>query len=153
MEKTFILFSRPLLIRIEGDYYKPAYGFVVRDGWDYTSQDIEDYVGYLAGIHHWSNVPEKQAYFDIKTGSYEGPAWVDKKGRGHISKDRFVLETGRQCKEEIHLTYEIIRMEVDDELYNRCVDENYLIVNDDLYYELEKYLERQPLPEGDDLPF
>ena len=55
MEALFVILSEPLDIRTDTrsdgeDIYSPVYGFKIDDEEYFSSQDIEDYVGYLAAM-------------------------------------------------------------------------------------------------------
>ena len=63
MEVKIVRFSRPLLIRVSrhnDDYfYQTIYGFWLPDKVDitdpYDEMRVEQYMGYLAGLHFWSS--------------------------------------------------------------------------------------------------
>lgn len=141
MEATFVILSRPLLIRADrykDDYfYQPVYGFVIVEG-SYSDQEIEEYVGYLAGLHDWSNAGHS---FDVTYMDYGIPNWVDYDGNTHPHRDDWMVEIGKECIRKYGLSFKIFRTEVDDDLFNICVNKELLIVKDDLYYEIEHQIE------------
>lgn len=146
MEATFVILSRPLFMKAKNseNIYVPVYGFVIdNDAPTYSSQNIDDYVGYLAAMHFWSNSPAGECPFNVEyyPSPYDIPVWVDKKGEKHFNKDAFMVEVSRHYKKEMGLTYDFIKTDIYDEIYACCVDEDGLIVRDSLYYELRDRIE------------
>lgn len=152
MEKTIVKFSRPLLFResIDGKYYL-AYGFVLDedklvDGYD--KEMLYDYVAYCSGMHLFA---AGAGFFDVNY-DYEIPMWMDKKGNPHFVKDKWTKKMAAKCRDLIGLTYEVIRMEIDDETYAEHVNSTNFITNEKLFDGLEKQGEKDN-EELDDLPF
>lgn len=140
MEKTIVKFSRPLLFResIDGKYYL-AYGFVL--GKEEDEKDLDDYMGYLAGMHLFASGTD---YIDV---NYDCgiSIWMDRKGNPHTLSDKWMKKMADKCRNLLGLTYEVIRMDVDEQTYAECVNSDYFITD-------EKFLDRLE-NQGDDLPF
>lgn len=140
MEAMFVILSAPLVIcadiRKGKNIYSKVYGFVIDTEEDYTRQEIEDYVGYLAAMDFWSNHPEEECLFKLEHYPTGIPVWVDKNGEKHFNKDSFVEEVSRHYMKELNLTYDFIKTEIDNDLCDCCVNDDNLIVKDSLYYEL-----------------
>lgn len=133
MEAMFVILSEPLDIRTETienkDIYSPVYGFKIDDEGYFSSQDIEDYVGYLAAMDFWSHHPEEECLFKLDHTPNGKVIWVDKDGGEHTDKDYFMIKVSRHYMKELGLTYDFVRTEIADD---SCFDGN-LIVKDSLY--------------------
>lgn len=133
MEAMFVILSEPLNIRTETiknqDIYSPVYGFKIDDEEYFSSQDIEDYVGYLAAMDFWSHHPEEECLFKLDYTPSGKVIWVDKDGGEHTDKDLFMIKVSRHYMKEQGLTYDLVRTEIADD---SCFDGN-LIVKDSLY--------------------
>lgn len=152
MEKTIVKFSRPLLFResIDGKYYL-AYGFIQEedkkvDGYD--KDLLNEYMGYISGMHLYA---AGAGFFDVNYDC-DIPMWMDKKGNLHFVKDKWTKRMAAKCRDLLDLTYEIIKMEIDDETLAECVNSRSFITNDSLFDGLEKQGEKNN-EELDDLPF
>ena len=141
MEKTIVKFSRPLLFResIDGKYYL-AYGFILEedkkaDGYD--KDLLNDYMGYISGMHLFAAGAD---YIDV---NYDLgiSIWMDKKGNPHTVKDKWAKRMAEKCRNLLGLTYEVIRMEVDEQY-----------VNSRDFITDEKFFDRL-VEQGDDLLF
>lgn len=109
MEKTIVKFSRPLLFResINGKYYL-SYGFILEEEED--EKDLDDYMGYIAGMHLFA---AGAGFFDV---NYDCGVsiWVDKKGNPHTLSDKWFKKMAEKCRNLLGLTYEVLRMDVDE---------------------------------------
>lgn len=135
METTVVKLSRPLLIKTDIDSYQIIYGFALKGDSQYKLQDIEDYIGYLAGLHIVSNGGNDFAISFERRGH---PDWVDKKGYIHISHDAWIKKTGRKCVQKLNLSYSILVLDMDEEDYHYFVNEDDLIVSRHLYNKLKE---------------
>ena len=97
---SFVRFSRPLLIRTDqlcdGSYfYQTIYGFAqANEALEDQAIEIENYLGYLAGMHDWSNGGDN---FTIIFDQNRIPNWLDQEGNRHIEKDDWMIRKGKQC--------------------------------------------------------
>ncbi len=101
MEAQVVRFSRPLLIRVDkykDDYfYQTIYGFWLPDKVDLTDpitkMRIEQYMGYLAGLHFWSSgFGTEDGFFTI-----QGGRWVDEAGEAHTKQDAWMTAREINC--------------------------------------------------------
>ena len=145
MEKTIVKFSRPLLFResIDGKYYL-AYGFIQDedkkvDGYD--KDLLDEYMGYISGMHLFA---AGAGFFDV---NYDLgiSIWMDKKGKTHTMKSKWFKKMAEKCRDLIGLTYEVIRMEIDDETLAEYANSRSFITNEKFFDRLDE--------QGDDLPF
>lgn len=152
MVKTIVKFSRPLLFResIDGKYYL-AYGFIQEedkkvDGYD--KDLLDEYMGYIAGMHLYA---AGAGFFDV---NYDLgiSIWMDKKGKTHTMKSKWFKKMAEKCRDLIGLTYEIIKVDIDEKTFDKCVNSKSFITNDSLFDGLEKQGEKDN-EELDDLPF
>lgn len=145
MEKIIVKFSRPLLFResIDGRYYL-AYGFVLGKKENYDENVIYDYIGYLAGMHLFASGAD---YIDV---NYDCgiSIWMDRKGNPHTLSDKWMKKMADKCRNILGLTYEVIRMDVDETLAG-CVNSDCFITDEKFFYRMEN----QGVEQGDDLPF
>ena len=164
MEARIVRFSRPLLIRVcdyKDDYfYQTIYGFWLPERVDLTDpideMRMEQYMGYLAGLHIWSSgFGTEDGFFTIKGGR-----WVDETGEVHTKQDEWMTSMQIKCLLKLGLTYDIITVDVDeDEFLYSVLNENLLVVNEEFYYDIEKDLiydtpcAKGPSSEEDELPF
>lgn len=155
MEAMFVRFSRPLLIRMgrykEDYYYQTVYGFLVPENYkehpDLTK--LDQYCGYLCALHCWGDGDND---FTVSYERRGVPDWVDNKGVVHIKQDRFMDRIEKKCMKKLGFSYELISMDVyEDELFNRYLNRDLLIIDEDLYWELEPNDEEGV--EDDGLPF
>ena len=141
MEVKVVRFSRPLLIRASWyneDYqYQTIYGFWLPE--HVEPQDpigqmrLEQYIGYLCGLHCWSS---GDGFFTIKDGR-----WTDETGTPHTKQDEWMTQMEFKCMDKLGLTYEIVTVEVDeDEFRYYVLNEELLVVNEDFYYDIERDL-------------
>ena len=163
MEVKIVRFSRPLLIRVDkyndDYYYQTIYGFQVPDRVDLTDpiakMRMEQYMGYLAGLHFWSSGsgPE-DGFFTI-----QGGRWVDEAGEAHTRQDEWMTAMEIKCLLKLGLTYDVVTVDVDEDEFNYYVlNEDLLVVNEEFYYDIERDLIYDtPCGEGssedDGLPF
>ena len=164
MEARIVRFSRPLLIRVcdyKDDYfYQTIYGFWLPERVDLTDpideMRMEQYMGYLAGLHIWSSgFGTEDGFFTIKGGR-----WVDETGEAHTKQDEWMTSMQIKCLLKLGLTYDIITVDVDeDEFKYSVLNEDLLVVNEEFYYDIERDLiydtpcEKGPSSEEDELPF
>lgn len=163
MEVRIARFSRPLLMRVDrynDDYfYQTIYGFKLPDRVDLTDPTdemrMEQYMGYLAGLHIWSSgFGTEDGFFTIKGGR-----WVDETGEVHTKQDEWMTAMEIKCLLKLGLTYDVVTVDVDeDEFKHYVLNEDLLVVNEEFYYDIEKdLLYDTPCGEGssedDELPF
>ena len=164
MEARIVRLSRPLLIRVcdyKDDYfYQTIYGFWLPERVDLTDpideMRMEQYMGYLAGLHIWSSgFGTEDGFFTIKGGR-----WVDETGEAHTKQDEWMTSMQIKCLLKLGLTYDIITVDVDeDEFKYSVLNEDLLVVNEEFYYDIERDLiydtpcEKGPSSEEDELPF
>ena len=164
MEARIVRFSRPLLIRVcdyKDDYfYQTIYGFWLPERVDLTDpideMRMEQYMGYLAGLHLWSSgFGTEDGFFTIKGGR-----WVDETGEAHTKQDEWMTAMEIKCLLKLGLTYDVVTVDVDeDEFKHYVLNEDLLVVNEEFYYDIEKDLiydtpcEKGPSSEDDGLPF
>ena len=164
MEVKVVRFSRPLLIRTSWyneDYqYQTIYGFWLPE--HVEPQDpigqmrMEQYMGYLAGLHFWSSgFGPEDGFFTIKDGR-----WVDENGEAHTKQDEWMTAMEIKCLLKLGLTYDVVTVDVDEDEFNYYVlNEDLLVVNEEFYYDIERDLiydtpcEKGPSSEEDELPF
>ena len=162
MEVTIVRFNRPLLVRMDKSskdpFFQTVYGFVINE--DDVRVDhhhkVDDYVGYLAGMHEFSNGSD---WFSISY-EYRGlPDWVDKKGKVHPKQDNWMERVFQKSIKKLNLSYTLIHRDmVDMDEYYDYLNEQNLIVDDTFFYDFERYqpYERGPFFEqvpDDELPF
>ena len=167
MEVRIARFSRPLLMRVDrynDDYfYQTIYGFKLPDKVDLTDPTdemrMEQYMGYLAGLHIWSSgFGTEDGFFTI-----QGGRWVDETGEVHTKQDEWMTAMEIKCLLKLGLTYDVVTVDVDEDEFNYYViNEDLLVVNEEFYYEIEKDpiydtpCEARPLctaDSDDELPF
>lgn len=155
MEASIVRFSRPLLIKVDKSMYQTIYGFWLTGKIDPSPARLNQYVGYLCGLHDWSSGGD---YFTVSTEVRGEPDWKDKKGNVHIKMDSWMARTGEKCRKKLGLTYDILTVNVDEEEFlHDVINEDALIVNEEFYYDIQRYLEAPSTKESplwdDDLPF
>ena len=161
MEVKLVRFSRPLLIRVGGykdDYlYQTIYGFWLPKNNDPDPVILNQYVGYLCGLHNWASGGD---YFTVSCEMRGVPDWVDKSGHTHTKMDNWMAKIGEKCRKKLGLSYVTLNVDVDeDDFLNKCINEDDLVVNEEFYYDIERYLkEKTPSPKSallvyDELPF
>lgn len=157
MEVTVIRLNRPLLLLAEEQgeehYYKTIYGFIVKERRDYLNpDDIMNYVGYLAGLHCFSNGDN---YFTISCELRGVPDWADKEGNVHIRQDAWISSTQEMCRKKLNLSYDILTLDIEEDDLNSVINEDNLIVDETFYYDMRWFLpeKEQPLWKDDGLPF
>lgn len=143
MEVKIVRFSKPLLIRVcdykDDYYYQTIYGFQVPEKVDLTDpinkMRMEQYMGYLAGLHFWSSGLETEdGFFTIKDGR-----WVDEAGEAHTKQDEWMTAMEIKCLLKLGLTYDVVTVDVDeDEFRYYVLNEDKLVVNEEFYYDIEK---------------
>lgn len=163
MEVRIARFSRPLLMRVDryndDYYYQTIYGFKLPDRVDLTDPTdemrMEQYVGYLAGLHIWSSgFGPEDGFFTI-----QGGRWVDEAGEAHTKQDEWMTAMEIKCLLKLGLTYDVVTVDVDEDEFNYYViNEDLLVVNEEFYYDIEQdSLYDTPCGEGssedDELPF
>jgi len=163
MEVKIARFSRPLLMRVDryndDYYYQTIYGFRIPDRVDLADPTdemrMEQYMGYLAGLHIWSSgFGTEDGFFTIKGGR-----WVDETGEVHTKQDEWMTAMEIKCLLKLGLTYDVVTVDVDEDEFNYYViNEDLLVVNEEFYYDIEKdLLYDTPCGEGssedDELPF
>lgn len=164
MEVKIVRFSRPLLIRVDrycDDYmYQTIYGFWLPERVNLSDPTdemrMEQYVGYLAGLHFWSSdLGPEDGFFTIKDGR-----WVDEEGGVHTKQDEWMTAMEIKCLLKLGLTYDVVTVDVDEDEFRYCIlNDDLLVVNEEFYYDIEKDQiydtpcgERSD-PEDDGLPF
>ena len=164
MEVRIVRLSKPLLIRVcrykDDYYYQTIYGFQVPDIVDLSDPTdkmrMEQYMGYLAGLHYWSSgLGTEDGFFTIKDGR-----WVDENGEAHTKQDEWMTEMEIKCLLKMGLTYDVVTVDVDEDEFRDCViNEDLLVVNEEFYYDIERDLiydtpcGDEGSSEYDDLPF
>ena len=164
MEARIVRFSRPLLIRVcdyNDDYfYQTIYGFWLPERVDLSDpideMRMEQYMGYLAGLHIWSSgFGTEDGFFTIKGGR-----WVDETGEVHTKQDEWMTAMEIKCLLKLGLSYDVVTVDVDeDEFKYSVLNEDLLVVNEEFYYDIERDLiydtpcEKGPSSEEDELPF
>ena len=162
MEVKIVRFSRPLLIRVcdyKNDYmYQTIYGFKLPESIDLTdpidTMRMEQYMGYLAGLHFWSSgLGTEEGFLTMKDGR-----WVDENGEAHTKQDEWMTAMEIKCLLKLGLTYEVVTVDIDEDELNSIFNEERLVVNEEFYYDIEKDLIYDtPCGEGadsdDGLPF
>ena len=163
MEVRIARFSRPLLMRVDryndDYYYQTIYGFKLPNRVDLTDPTdemrMEQYVGYLAGLHIWSSgFGPEDGFFTI-----QGGRWVDEAGEAHTKQDEWMTAMEIKCLLKLGLTYDVVTADVDEDEFNYYViNEDLLVVNEEFYYDIEQdSLYDTPCGEGcsedDELPF
>ena len=122
-----VRFSRPLLLiaDVEANKYATIYGFVIdwKVKWERIKSQIDDYVSYLAGMHYCANGGDEFSATDDYI-----PNWIDRDGYIHTIWEKWVKEMGRKCMQKLHLTYDVITAEIDD---------------DNFYEELAAYVKKE----------
>lgn len=148
-----VRFSRPLLLiaDIEANKYATVYGFVIdwKVKWERIKCQIDDYVSYLAGMHCCANGGDEFSATDDYI-----PDWIDRDGYIHTIWEKWVKEMGRKCRQKLHLTYDVITADLDDDYCAKYLDEG-IIVSNDFYEELAAYVKNEntnKLVNTDDLP-
>ena len=163
MEARIVRFSRPLLIRVcdykDDYYYQTIYGFWLPERVDLTDpideMRMEQYMGYLAGLHIWSSgFGTEDGFFTI-----QGGRWVDETGEAHTKQDEWMTAMEIKCLMKLGLTYDVVTVDVDeDEFKYSVLNEDLLVVKEEFYYDIEKdSLYDTPCGDGssedDELPF
>ena len=164
MEARIVRFSRPLLIRVcdykDDYYYQTIYGFWLPERVDLSDpideMRMEQYMGYLAGLHIWSSgFGTEDGFFTIKGGR-----WVDETGEVHTKQDEWMTAMEIKCLLKLGLSYDVVTVDVDeDEFKYSVLNEDLLVVNEEFYYYIERDLiydtpcEKGPSSEEDELPF
>ena len=158
---TVARLSRPLLLvmdKCQDEYlYHTIFGFVIpyNLGED-AYYKVYDYVGYLAGLHCWSN---GHKLFSVTFEPRGVPDWVDKKGKVHMKQDSWMTRIGERCIEKLNLSYEIIIGSIDEDTYSQYVNNCDLIVGEEFFFALEEPIEdKNPSTKeaplwDDELPF
>ena len=151
MEAIAVKFNRPLLVERAKDYFQTIYGIVVNGELSTINPDyLNDYVGYLAGMHCLSNGDN---YFTISYEQRGVPDWADRNGNIHIKQDRWMRTTQKKCIKKLNLTYEIISLDLEEDELDNYLNEDNLILNDNFLYELDNHNCQGSLVEDDGLPF
>lgn len=140
MEVRIVRLSRPLLIRVDKDmddyHYQTIYGFQLPEGVDHTDPldklRIEQYMGYLAGLHCCSSGDDS---FSIQDGR-----WVDENGEVHTEHDTWVAKMEIKYLLKLGLSYDVVTVDADEEDLHSIFNEERLVVNEDFYYDTEKDL-------------
>ena len=149
MEATAVKFNRPLFIERAKDYFQTIYGIVVNGELSTINPDyLNDYVGYLAGMHCLSNGDN---YFTISYEQRGVPDWADRNGKIHIKQDNWIRNIQKKCIQKLNLTYEIISLDIEEDELDNYLNEDNLILNDNFLNELDN--QQGSLGEDDGLPF
>ena len=130
------------MIRVGGykdDYlYQTIYGFWLPKNNDPDPVKLNQYVGYLCGLHNWASGGD---YFTVSCEMRGVPDWVDKKGHTHIKMDDWTAKIGEKCRKKLELTYDVLTVDVDEQDFLKyAVNEDNLVVDEEFYYDLEEYL-------------
>lgn len=142
MEMTIVRFSRPLLLLADENDYETIYGFMLDKNVDIEKikHQIDNYVSYLAGMHHWANGG------DVFEVSYERsgyvPDWIDKEGFKHTIQEKWAKKIGRECMAKLHLTYNVFTADLDEEYCAQYLDDG-IIIGKNLYDELAGYVKNK----------
>lgn len=164
MEVKVVRFSKPILVRNcrykDDYYYQTVYGFQLPEKVDLTDpinkMRMEQYIGYLAGLHYWSSGLETEdGFFTIKDGR-----WVDETGEAHTKQDEWMTAMEIKCLLKLGLTYDVVTLDVDeDEFRYYVVNDDMLVIDEEFYYHIEQDpiydtpCEKGPSFEEDELPF
>lgn len=145
MEAKIVRFSRPLLIRTctyKDDYlYQTIYGFWLPERIDLTDPTdkmrMEQYIGYLAGLHYWSSgLGTEDGFFTIKDGR-----WVDETGVTHTKQDEWLTAMEIKCLLKMGITYEVVTVDVDEDELRYCIlNEELMVVSEEFYWDIERDL-------------
>lgn len=137
MERTIIRLSRPLLINTDDNFYQTVFGFAYNGSLDNEIiKDIDCYVGYLAGLSDWSN---GGTMFSVANPISGYPFWIDKQGEIHNQIDAWMKGIFSRCRKKLNLTYDIIKLEIEEGYLDNCLNEDRLIEDETFYYDLERY--------------
>ena len=160
MEVQLVRLSRPLLFATDRymdgkSYFQTVYGFLVQEKAKPADPvRLNQYVGYLAGLHCISNGDN---YFSISFEERGVPDWKDKKGVIHTMQDAWMTRMQQQCMKKLNLSYTIINADIDEDDLDKVLNEEGLIVDEEFYYDLKRgQAEKGPLcpvVEDDELPF
>ena len=160
MKVQLVRLSRPLLLAADrymdgNSYYQAVYGFLVQEKAKPADPvRLNQYVGYLAGLHCISNGDN---YFSISFEERGVPDWKDKKGVIHTKHDAWMTRMQQQCMKKLNLSYTIINADIDEDDLDKVLNEEGLIVDEEFYYDLKRgQAEKGPLcpvVEDDELPF
>ena len=160
MEVSIVRLNRPLLIRMDkcsaDPFFQTVYGFVINeDDVRVDHQRVDDYVGYLAGMHEFSNGSD---WFSISYEFRGLPDWIDKKGKVHPKQDAWMKKVFMKSIQKLNLSYTLIHWYMDMDEYYDYLNEQNLIVDDTFFYDLEKYQQKGKTPfyevvPDDGLPF
>lgn len=140
-------------------FYQTIYGFWLPEKVDLTDpidkMRMEQYMGYLAGLHIWSSgFGAEEGFFTI-----QGGRWLDEAGVAHTKQDEWMTAMEIKCLLKMGLTYDVVTVDVnEDEFRNNVINEDLLVVNEEFYYDIEKDpIYDTPCGEGssddDGLPF
>lgn len=131
MRMNVVKFSRPLLMITDdtetAPRYQPVYGFVLKRLNTLYMTNIDDYVSYLATLHYGENGGDFKITYDR---SPYLPDFITKKGVRHELTDNWAVKTGRKIRTKIDLTYEILAVEVDMELYNSYGEDDFIFTEE-----------------------
>lgn len=160
MEVTIIRLSRPLLLandKYKDDYtYQTIYGFIIRQPiQDVNLNRVEEYVGYLAGLHRVFSGSDD---FTITWEARGVPDWKDKKGHTHLKYDDWMEKIFKKSIKKLDLSYTIIPLNLDEEAIILYTNQDMLITDESFYWSLEgvsaeESESEKPLWDEDDLPF
>ena len=100
---------------------------------NYDENIIYDYIGYLAGMHLFASGTD---YIDV---NYDCgiSIWMDRKGNPHTLSDKWMKKMADKCRNLLGLTYEVLRMDVDDETLAECVNSDYFITDEKFFDRME----------------
>ena len=155
MEVTIVRFNRPLLIRMDNGkrdpFFQTVYGFVINeDDVRVDHQRVDDYVGYLAGMHEFSNGSD---WFSISYEFRGLPDWIDKKGKVHPKQDAWMKKVFQKSIQKLNLSYTLLHWDMDMDEYYDYLNEQNLIVDDIFFYDLVRYQPYYEAVPDDGLPF
>ena len=124
-------------MRADDNFYQTVYGFGYKGCLDNENlKAIDDYVGYLAGLNDWSN---GGTMFSVANPICGRPFWIDKQGEIHNQIDAWMKGIFNRCRKKLNLTYDIIKLEIEEGYLDNCLNEDRLIVDETFYYDLERY--------------
>lgn len=132
MEKKIVKLSRPLLFKDDNEKFFLAYGFVLDEEKlsDDYDKDLDAYISYLSGMHFKTAGAD---YFEVSY-EYRGiPDWIDEDGVPHFKMDEWMNQMAEKCRGLLALTYDVVKMEIDDDTFADVVESNFFITSESLF--------------------
>lgn len=142
--EAIVRFSRPILVKVEviPDIYHTVYGFIIDEKVSFNPQNVEGYVGYMAGMSIQSN--GGRDLFSPDHNNEGVPFWEDSEGNIHYVTDDWGKAMGEKCRQMLNLCYSLTYIEKADRLAcDDYVDEYNLITSERFFTELERNLKKK----------